>query len=43
MRKAKTKHGRYTAEAIELRRLVNLMLREARKQLKHMALSPEEM
>ena len=36
MRKAKTKHGRYTAEAIERRRLVNLMLREARGHLKDM-------
>jgi hypothetical protein len=27
MRKAKTKHGLYMAEAIELRRLVNLILR----------------
>jgi hypothetical protein len=37
MRKAKTKHGLYTAEAVELRRLVNSMLREARGHLQDMA------
>lgn len=29
-------NGLYAAEAIELRRLVNSMLREARKHLKHL-------
>jgi hypothetical protein len=37
MRKAKTKHGLYAAEAKELRRLVNLMLRKAKGHLKHLA------
>jgi hypothetical protein len=37
MRKAETKQGLYTAEAVELRRLVNSMLREARGHLQDMA------
>ena len=37
MRKTKTKHGLYAAEAIELRRLVNMMLRRARGHLRQVA------
>ena len=37
MRKAKTKHGLYTAEAIGLRRQINAILREAKRHLRDMA------
>jgi hypothetical protein len=37
MRKTKTKHGLYAAEAIELRRLVNMMLRHAKGHLRQVA------
>ena len=37
MRKTRTKHGLYAAEAIELRRLVNMMLRRARGHLRQVA------
>ena len=37
MRQAKTKHGLYTAEAMAQRKMVNMMLREARGHLKHLA------
>ena len=37
MRQARTKHGLYTAEATAHRKMVNMMLRAARKHLKHLA------
>ena len=37
MRKAKTKHGLYAAEAIAHRQMVNMMLRKSREHLKHLA------
>jgi hypothetical protein len=36
MRKGKTKHGLYSAEAIKFRRLVNLILKRARGHLRQM-------
>jgi hypothetical protein len=36
MRKARTKNGLYTAEATAHRKMVNMMLRAAKKHLKHL-------
>jgi hypothetical protein len=37
IRQARTKHGRYAAEAMAHRKMVNMMLREAREHLQDMA------